>query len=166
MSHLSHIESKVYTNLSALREQIEHWKKAGDKIAFTNGCFDILHKGHVSYLASGAEFGTRLIIGVNSDASVKRQNKSPHRPLQEESGRMLVLASMSFVDAVILFDQDTPLELITALNPDVLFKGADYKVEDIVGAKEVLESGGTVETIALIPGYSTTSVEQKILNQK
>lgn len=138
-------------------------KKANKKLVFTNGCFDILHAGHVAYLTEAKQSGDALILGLNSDDSVKRLGKSPNRPLQSETGRALVLAGLAAVDAIVVFDQDTPLELIQYLVPDVLIKGADYKIENIVGAKEVLENGGSVQTIDFLEGYSTTSIEKKIL---
>ena len=138
-------------------------KADGKRIVFTNGCFDILHAGHVTYLQEAAALGDFLVVGVNSDDSVKRLDKSPARPLQNEFSRSTVMASLQCVGAVIVFDEDTPLELIQAVNPDVLVKGADYKIEDIIGAKEVLAAGGSVKTLAFLPGYSTSSIEKKIL---
>jgi rfaE bifunctional protein nucleotidyltransferase chain/domain len=138
-------------------------KKAGKRIVFTNGCFDILHAGHVTYLQEAAALGDFLVVGVNSDDSVKRLDKSPARPLQNEFSRSTVMAALQCVGAVIVFDEDTPLQLIEAVNPDVLVKGADYKIEDIVGAKEVLAAGGEVKTLEFLPGYSTSSIEKKIL---
>lgn len=138
-------------------------KAEGKRIVFTNGCFDILHAGHVTYLQEAAALGDFLVVGVNSDNSVKRLDKSPARPLQNEFSRSAVMAALQCVGAVIVFDEDTPLELIQAVNPDVLVKGADYKIEDIVGAKEVLAAGGSVKTLEFLPGYSTSSIEKKIL---
>ncbi|MBM3399699.1 MAG: D-glycero-beta-D-manno-heptose 1-phosphate adenylyltransferase [Bacteroidetes bacterium] len=138
-------------------------KASGKRIVFTNGCFDILHAGHVTYLQEAATLGDFLVVGVNSDDSVKRLDKSPARPLQNEFSRSTVLAALQFVGAVIVFDEDTPLELIQAVKPDVLVKGADYKIEDILGAKEVLAAGGEVKTLEFLPGYSTSNIEKKIL---
>lgn len=138
-------------------------KAEGKRIVFTNGCFDILHAGHITYLQEAAALGDFLVVGVNSDDSVKRLDKSPARPLQNEFSRSAVMAALQCVGAVIVFDEDTPLELIQAVNPDVLVKGADYKIEDIVGAKEVLAAGGSVKTLEFLPGYSTSSIEKKIL---
>ncbi|MCR4848531.1 MAG: D-glycero-beta-D-manno-heptose 1-phosphate adenylyltransferase [Bacteroidales bacterium] len=129
----------------------------GLKVVFTNGCFDILHRGHVEYLAKAADMGDVLVVGLNTDASVRRL-KGKGRPINNEEARALVLASLSFVDAVVLFDEDTPLELIKAVHPDVLVKGADYKPEEIVGADFVTSYGGTVATIPLVEGYSTTKI--------
>ena len=165
-NYLHNITDKIYPNAEAISFKIKEWKHAGLKIVFTNGCFDILHKGHVSYLASSADLGDKLVIGLNSDASVQRLNKSPNRPLQGEDSRAHVLASLSFIDGVVIFNEDTPLNLITSLLPEVLVKGADYKIEDIVGAQEVLANGGQVKTIEFINGYSTSAIEQKILNSK
>lgn len=138
-------------------------KASGKRIVFTNGCFDILHAGHITYLQEAATLGDFLVVGVNSDDSVKRLDKSPARPLQNEFSRSTVMAALQFVGAVIVFDEDTPLELIQAVKPDVLVKGADYKIEDILGAKEVLAAGGEVKTLEFLPGYSTSNIEKKIL---
>jgi rfaE bifunctional protein nucleotidyltransferase chain/domain len=165
-NHLHNITDKIYPNAEAISFKIKEWKDAGLNIVFTNGCFDILHKGHVSYLASSADLGDKLIVGLNSDASVQRLNKSPNRPFQDEDSRAHVLASLSFIDGVVIFNEDTPLNLITSILPEVLVKGADYKIEDIVGAQEVLGNGGQVKTIEFINGYSTSAIEQKILNSK
>ena len=129
----------------------------GLKLVFTNGCFDILHRGHVEYLAKAADMGDVLVVGLNTDASVKRL-KGEGRPVNDQEARALVLASLSFVDAVVLFDEDTPYELIKAIRPDVLVKGADYKPEEIVGYDIVTSYGGKVETVPLVEGYSTTSL--------
>ncbi|HTJ11986.1 MAG TPA: D-glycero-beta-D-manno-heptose 1-phosphate adenylyltransferase [Dinghuibacter sp.] len=131
------------------------------KIVFTNGCFDILHRGHIDCLGKAATFGDFLVVGVNSDASTKRL-KGPQRPINKEGDRLLLLAALEFVDAVILFDEDTPYELITAVKPDVLAKGGDYQIDTIVGAKEVLGWGGAVEVIPYEQGYSTTGIIEKI----
>jgi rfaE bifunctional protein nucleotidyltransferase chain/domain len=138
-------------------------KQAGKRLVFTNGCFDIMHAGHVAYLEEAAGLGDFLLVAVNSDDSIRRLGKSPARPLQNEFSRSRVMAALSFVDAVIVFDEDTPKELIADVMPDVLVKGADYKIEDIVGAKEVLANGGDVKTIAFLPGFSTSAIEKKIL---
>lgn len=138
-------------------------KGAGQRIVFTNGCFDILHAGHVTYLQEAAGLGDFLVVGINSDKSIKRLEKSPARPLQNEFSRTAVMAALGCVGAVVIFDEDTPLELIQAVKPDVLVKGADYKIEDIVGAQEVLSWGGEVKTLDFLPGYSTSNIEKKIL---
>ncbi|MCK9481826.1 MAG: D-glycero-beta-D-manno-heptose 1-phosphate adenylyltransferase [Bacteroidia bacterium] len=144
---------------------LEVQKKFGKKIIFTNGCFDILHRGHIEYLFAARQLGDFLVLGINSDNSIRRLGKSPSRPLQDEQGRALAIASLYFVDMVIIFDEDTPLHLISNILPNILVKGADYKPEDIVGYKEVTENGGSVITIPFIEGYSTTAIEQKILRE-
>jgi len=135
----------------------------GKTIVFTNGCFDILHAGHIAYLQEAARLADVLIVGLNTDSSVKRLEKSPARPLQTEYSRARVMAALQCVGAVVLFDEDTPAELIEQIAPDVLVKGADYKPENIAGADFVLAHGGKVQTIAFLPGFSTTSIEKKIL---
>lgn len=141
-------------------------KEEGKTVVFTNGCFDILHRGHVDYLEKAADLGDILVVAVNTDASVKRQGKSPSRPIQDEFARASVLAALASVDYVTLFDEDTPALLIEQISPDVLVKGADYKPENIVGYDHVMAHGGRVETIGFLPGYSTTSIEQKIINNR
>lgn len=138
------------------------WKFLGKKIVFTNGCFDILHPGHVDYLSRAADLGDILIIGLNSDASVKTLNKGPLRPIQDEQSRAFVLAGLGFVKAVCVFEESTPLELISAIVPDVLVKGGDWKPEQIVGADVVKAAGGRVLSLDFLPGFSTTSIEDKI----
>jgi len=138
------------------------WRMKGDRIVFTNGCFDILHRGHVEYLQEAAALGDRLIIGVNSDASVRRLGKAPDRPLNHQDSRAKVLAALRFVDAVVIFDQDTPLELITAIGPDVLVKGGDWKAEQIVGGDVVQARGGEVRSLKMVDGFSTTALVEKI----
>ena len=133
-------------------------------LVFTNGCFDILHRGHVDYLQEAAAMGDRLVIGLNSDSSVKRQNKGPERPLNDELSRAKVLAALRLVDAVVIFDQDTPLELIKAIGPDVLVKGGDWKPEQIVGGDVVKARGGEVLSLKLVDGFSTTKLVEKIRN--
>ncbi len=145
----------------ALQNQVLRWREAGERIVFTNGCFDILHYGHVDYLARAAALGDRLLVGLNSDASVSRL-KGPHRPIQGEASRLRVMAALGFVDAVTLFEQDTPLELILQVMPDVLVKGGDWQPAQIVGAEQVLAAGGEVHSLPFIPGYSTTAIEEKI----
>lgn len=160
MKHLHLIQSKI-VSLSEAKEILENWRQS--TICFTNGCFDLLHKGHIDYLSKAADLGDKLIIGVNTDASVSKL-KGSHRPIKDEGSRALILASLSFVDLVILFDDDTPINLINQLNPNVLIKGADYKIDQVVGAKEVLANGGKVELIEYLEGYSTSSLESKIRN--
>ncbi len=149
------------TDLPSLKTQISTWKVEGKKVVFTNGVFDLLHIGHITYLAKAAELGDKLIIGLNSDASVKRI-KGDDRPVNDQNSRAMLLAALFFVDAVVVFEEDTPQQLITALLPDILVKGADYAIENIVGAKEVMANGGEVKTINFVDGYSSTSIIQKI----
>ena len=137
------------------------WRNYSHKTVFTNGVFDLIHPGHLTYLAAAAGLGERLIVGVNSDASVKRL-KGDSRPVMPLAARMQLLAGLFFVDGVIAFDEDTPLALITALQPDVLVKGGDYEVADIVGYDEVLSWGGEVLTLPFVAGHSTTSLIEKI----
>lgn len=158
------IQNRIWDR-NALQTLLKPLKDAGTKIVFTNGVFDILHAGHVSYLAEAASLGDFLIVGVNSDDSVQRLGKSPARPLQSQLSRAAVLASLRVVGAVIVFGEDTPYELIAEIQPDVLVKGADYQVSQIAGADIVLAKGGEVKTIAFLPGYSTTAIEQKILSE-
>ncbi|MFN3529391.1 MAG: D-glycero-beta-D-manno-heptose 1-phosphate adenylyltransferase [Bacteroidia bacterium] len=164
MSHRKKIADKIVAANEAV-QMVKAWKAAGLKVAFTNGCFDLLHYGHVDYLSRAADLADRLVVGLNTDASVGRL-KGPHRPIQSEASRALVMAGLGFVDVVVFFDEQTPLKLISALLPDVLVKGADYSVDDIVGAKEVLASGGCVKTISLSEGYSTSAIEHRILSSK
>ena len=137
------------------------WKYMGLKIVFTNGCFDIIHYGHIDYLARAASLGGKLIIGLNTDASVSKL-KGPNRPIQDQQSRALILAALQFVDAVILFDEETPQELISFLIPDILVKGSDYRIEQIVGADVVLNNGGKVETMDFVAGYSSSNIIEKI----
>lgn len=156
------IKSKIYS-LSDLEKTSAHWKEKGEKIVFTNGCFDILHLGHVDYLAKAADLGTKLIVGLNTDLSVSLI-KGANRPIQDEKSRAFILAALECVDAVVLFGESTPLKLISTLLPHVLVKGSDYKAEQIVGYHEVISSGGKVETLDFVPGYSTSLIEKKIKN--
>jgi D-beta-D-heptose 7-phosphate kinase/D-beta-D-heptose 1-phosphate adenosyltransferase len=138
------------------------WRMKGDRIVFTNGCFDILHRGHVEYLQEAAALGDRLVIGLNSDESVRRQNKGLERPLNDQDSRAKVLTALRLVDAVVIFDQDTPLELIQAIGPDVLVKGGDWTEDKIVGAGYVRSMGGDVRSLKLVEGFSTTSLVERI----
>ncbi len=148
------------TAAAALRAQ---WKEQGKKVVFTNGVFDILHAGHVQSLINARSNGDRLIIGLNADASVKRL-KGESRPIIQEADRALLLAALSFVDAVVLFEEDTPIKLIKTLLPDVLVKSADYNIDTIVGAKEVITNGGEVKIMPFVEGLSTTGIIDKIVN--
>ena len=156
MNKLDVIKSKI-AGPDDLDKRLAFWRFKGFKIIFTNGCFDILHRGHVEYLAKAANLGDKLIVGLNTDASV-RKIKGPGRPYQDQDSRAEILASLHFVDAVILFDEETPLNLIRQLKPDFLVKGSDYKPEEVVGADVVSKYGGDVFTIDLVKGYSTTAI--------
>ncbi len=161
MDYLAFIGTKIVENRDDFQFTLSQWRFRNEKIVFTNGCFDILHRGHVEYLAQAASFGTKLIIGLNTDASVKRL-KGETRPVNNQQARALLLSSLVFTDKIILFDEDTPLELIRFIQPDVLVKGADYKAEDIVGYDIVKAKGGEVRTIDLTQEYSTTSILNKL----
>jgi D-glycero-beta-D-manno-heptose 1-phosphate adenylyltransferase len=152
--------SEKIKTIETILPLIPLWKKEG-KIVFTNGCFDILHLGHVDYLEKARNLGQKLIVGLNTDSSVQRI-KGPSRPVQDELCRARLLASMQFVDAVILFDQETPFDLIASIKPDILVKGNDYTIDKIIGAEIVMENGGEVKTIAFIDGYSTSKIIDKI----
>lgn len=156
MSTSDNIHSKIFTSELPSRN-------TSDKVVFTNGCFDILHLGHLDYLGKAADLGDKLIIGLNTDASVQRL-KGPSRPINNQEARAQMLAALSFVDAVILFNEDTPYELIKTIQPDVLVKGADYSVKEIVGHDIVLAKGGEVIPIDLLEGYSTTDIIEKLQN--
>ena len=155
------LKSKVHTK-ETITKEVCAWRLKGNKIVFTNGCFDILHLGHIDYLSKAADLGNMLIVAVNSDNSVKRLNKGDNRPLQDETARSMIIASLHAVAAVVVFDEDTPYELIKLIQPDVLVKGADYKVEQIAGHDIVLARGGEVKLIDYLEGYSTTGIEKKI----
>ncbi len=144
-----------------LIQRVNTWRSERLTIVFSNGCFDIIHPGHAQYLAAAAALGSRLVIGVNTDESVKKL-KGAARPVISENERCLLLASFQFVDAVCLFDEDTPLKLIESIIPDILVKGKDYTIDQIVGADVVLQHGGKVETIELVEGFSTSSLIEKI----
>jgi rfaE bifunctional protein nucleotidyltransferase chain/domain len=144
--------------------QVTGWKAQGLRVVFTNGCFDLLHLGHVDYLEKAKQLGDKLIVAVNTDASVSRL-KGPERPLQDEMSRARIMASLLFVDTVILFDEETPYELIKTVLPDILVKGDDYVIQNIVGQDIVLENGGEVKTIQLVKGYSTSGIVNKITRQ-
>jgi len=162
---LCHTES----NMEKLLQQIKDWREAGETIVFTNGVFDILHVGHVTYLEQAAALGNRLIIGVNSDASVRSLNKGPERPINPEWARVRVLEALRCVAAAIVFTEHTPLELILAIQPDILVKGGDYNPDEtdelnktyMVGSKEVKASGGKAIAIPLVEGFSTTNILSK-----
>lgn len=156
MRRASAIPNKIFT-LPELLKTLAAWRLTGKTVSFTNGVFDLLHEGHIASLSQAAAEGDLLIVALNSDASVKRL-KGPTRPVNGQDARALVMASLVMVDAVIIFEEDTPLELIKALLPDVMVKGGDYTVEQIAGSKEVLANGGRVVINQLIEGVSTTNI--------
>lgn len=160
MAKFEFLKSKI-VDIHSCKSYIQAVQSAGEKVVFTNGCFDILHLGHITYLAKAAELGSKLIVGLNTDSSVK-SIKGENRPLQNETTRAHVLASLFFVDKVVLFSDDTPQQLIETLLPNFLVKGSDYSVESIVGADVVIANGGEVKTIDLVDGYSTTNVISKM----
>jgi len=160
MGELSRIEAKI-KSLGDASQVIREWGLKKEKIVFTNGCFDIVHRGHVDYLSRAKDLGTKLVLGLNSDASVQRL-KGSNRPIVDEQSRAILLAAFQFIDMVVFFDEDTPYELIKALQPDVLVKGSDYNAKDIVGYDVLMAKGGSVETIDFVEGFSTTAIVEKI----
>ncbi len=160
MKSVSSIPDKIFT-INELNHQLNRWRLINKKIVFTNGVFDILHEGHIASLSEAALYGHVLIVGINSDASVKRL-KGESRPVNNEGSRILLMASLVMVDAVILFEEDTPLNLISFILPDVLVKGGDYTIDEIVGAKEVLANGGEVKIVPILEGFSTTGIIEKM----
>jgi len=162
MNKLDFLKTRIFT-WESIDKQCNIWCFKEKKIVFTNGCFDLLHLGHIEYLLKASVFGGALIVGLNSDASV-RKIKGKGRPIMDENSRAMVLASLRFVDAVVIFDQETPYDLIQLIQPDVLVKGEEYKIEDIVGHDIVQARGGKVITIELSEGYSTSSIIDRILS--
>ena len=160
MKAVNSIPKKIFA-LTELKAQVASWRATGKTVSFTNGCFDILHEGHIASLSEAAKEADILIVGVNSDSSVKRL-KGPERPINHEQSRALLLASLSIVDAVVIFEEDTPLNLITNLLPDFLVKGGDYSLEQIVGSKEVIANGGKVIINPIVAGFSTTGLINQI----
>ncbi|HET6555883.1 MAG TPA: D-glycero-beta-D-manno-heptose 1-phosphate adenylyltransferase [Prolixibacteraceae bacterium] len=158
------IQYKIFGSAEAFRPLLARWKQEGDTVVFTNGCFDLVHRGHIDSLAKAAEFGTRLVVGLNSDTSVKFL-KGKNRPLIDQNSRAILLASLMMVDAVVIFDEESPYELIKNIRPHVLVKGSEYQVEEIAGYDIVLSDGGRVERIELTQGFSTTALIEKIKNQ-
>lgn len=148
-------------DLNAAKAQVADWKHQGKRVVFTNGCFDLLHLGHVDYLEKARNLGDILVVGLNTDDSVSRF-KGPQRPIQDEISRARVMASLQAVDMVVFFNEDTPQNLISQLLPHILVKGSDYLAENIVGADVVKKAGGVVKTIDFVPGYSTTRIVEKI----
>lgn len=160
MKSIQAIPTKIFS-LTDLLKQVKSWRLLNKKIVFTNGVFDMLHQGHIASLCEAAQQGHILIVGINSDASVKKL-KGPNRPVQNQNDRALLLASLVMTDAIIVFEEDTPLHLITAILPDVLVKGGDYSIDQIAGAKEVLANGGKVHIAKIVEGFSTTETIKKI----
>jgi D-glycero-beta-D-manno-heptose 1-phosphate adenylyltransferase len=160
MSRLDFIKSKILDK-NQLLNKIAAWKTDNKKVVFTNGCFDLLHPGHIKILTEASELGDILVVGLNSDSSVKKL-KGSNRPIMNEESRALILASLHVVDAVVLFEEETPKELIEKITPQVLVKGGDYISENIVGADWVMQHGGEVKTISLLEGFSTTEIERKL----
>ena len=160
MTHIELLNSKIHT-WETLQSQVAEWQNQGKKIVFSNGCFDLVHKGHIDYLNRAADLGDVLVMGLNTDASVSKL-KGPHRPIQDEQSRLTIIAALQCVNAVVLFDEETPYELIKLVQPDVLVKGSDYKPENIVGYDIVIAKGGQVKTIDYLPGFSTSGIEKRI----
>ena len=160
MKSIQSIPAKIF-EIKDLLLQLKRWRLQSKKIVFTNGVFDILHQGHIASLSKAATFGHILIVGLNADASVKRL-KGNSRPVNSEQSRALLLASLLMVDAIIIFEEDTPLQLINAIIPDVLVKGGDYTLEQIVGATEVIAAGGEVKIVPILEGFSTTGIIEKM----
>lgn len=164
MSNYQRIKQKIYT-LPELLPVVNDHKSDGQQIVFTNGCFDLLHLGHIHYLSQAADQGNFLIIGVNSDASVKRL-KGNGRPIQDEMARMMILGALTMTDAIVKFEEDTPYQLIQQITPDVLVKGGDYEPEAVVGYDHVTANGGKVECLPFLEGYSTSLIEGKIRSHR
>ncbi|TVR78941.1 MAG: D-glycero-beta-D-manno-heptose 1-phosphate adenylyltransferase [Chitinophagaceae bacterium] len=162
MPKIDFVKSKI-ADADALMRLINVWRFQSNKIVFTNGCFDLLHKGHLHLLLNATNSDEKLIVAINSDKSV-RKLKGSSRPIMDEESRLLLVASLSYVDAVILFEEDTPLELIKLIKPDFIVKGGDYKEEDVVGADFIKEYNGEVRIIDLLEGFATSSIEEKIRN--
>ena len=162
MSHLNTLNSKIFT-IEELKAKTNSWKENGQKVVFTNGCFDIVHRGHIEVLARTADLGDKLIIGLNSDSSIQKL-KGEDRPIINEQSRAFLLAALSFVNAVVLFSEDTPLNLISTLVPDVLAKGGDYEIETIVGHEIIQQNGGEVILVPFVDGFSSTTIIDKIKN--
>ena len=160
MSQVKHLQTKILS-FSALEGQLEKWRNTNQKIVFTNGCFDLLHFGHVDYLAKARDLGDRLVVGLNTDGSITRI-KGAARPINNEESRAAILAGMAYVDAVVLFDEETPINLISMISPDVLVKGGDYELKDVVGHEIVLNNKGKVCTIDFVDGYSSSALIEKV----
>ncbi|MBK7697706.1 MAG: D-glycero-beta-D-manno-heptose 1-phosphate adenylyltransferase [Saprospiraceae bacterium] len=162
---MASIAEKVFGNHDCAVAQVKAWKDAGKKIVFTNGCFDLIHIGHVLYLEEAKSLGDILIVAANSDASVSKL-KGPHRPIKDEYNRTHILAALASVDMVLVFDENDPYNIIKQIKPDVLVKGGDWTTEQIIGSDIVLSYGGQVQSLQFVPGYSTTALEQKIISNQ
>ena len=160
---LNKLKAKIF-NIKDFTQILKEWRSVGNKIVFTNGCFDFIHLGHLEILARSADLGDKLIVGINSDKSIKRI-KGKSRPIIQEDSRAKQLAAIEFVDAVILFNEDTPYDLISFINPDIITKGGDYKKNDVIGKELMNKKSGEVVIIPLTQGYSTTSILEKIKNE-
>ena len=160
---LKKISNKIFLEKD-LKKKLDFWRQKGDKIVFTNGCFDLIHLGHIEVLARSADLGDRLIIGVNTDKSIKNI-KGQNRPIIKEDSRVKQLAALEFIDAVILFNESTPNKIINHIKPDIITKGGDYKTKEVVGYETVIKNNGRVVIIPLTQGYSTTSILNKIKNE-
>lgn len=160
MTNFEKVQAKVQT-WDTVKNTVKEWRSQGYRIVFTNGCFDILHYGHAYYLAQARDLGDRLIVGLNAADSIRRL-KGPHRPIHDEVTRQYLLAGLQFVDAVVTFEEDTPLRLIEWILPDILVKGGDWSPEEIVGSEVVLQNRGQVRSLDFVEGYSTTAIENKI----
>ena len=152
----------IANNMNEAKVQVDAWKFAGEKVVFTNGCFDILHRGHVEYLADAKLLGSKLVLALNSDRSV-RELKGAHRPIQTQDDRAAILDALESIDLVVIFDEDTPAKIIQTLLPDVLVKGSDYSTETIVGADTVIKNGGDVKVVPFRPGHGTSEILEKII---
>ncbi|MBK8701863.1 MAG: D-glycero-beta-D-manno-heptose 1-phosphate adenylyltransferase [Saprospiraceae bacterium] len=157
------LSNKIVEDQSQLQQQVRQWQEDGLKVVFTNGCFDLIHLGHIQYLREAKALGDKLVVALNTDASVSRL-KGSHRPVNDEASRLEVMAAFEFTDAVTTFGEETPYEIIQLLRPDVLVKGGDWAVEKIIGSDIVLSAGGKVISLSFAPGYSTTNLEQKIIS--
>ena len=165
MKNIDIIKKKILSE-KTFSASLYLWRFQQKKIVFTNGCFDLLHLGHIDYLSKAKDQGDVLIVGINTDRSVKMLDKGENRPVTDENARATIVAALHFVDAVVLFDEETPYELIKTVQPDVLVKGSDYRPEDIVGYDIVKKKGGEIITIDFLPGYSTTGIVKKIREEK
>ncbi len=162
MSFHNQLKEKIVSQDQALKE-LKTWREKNKKIVFTNGCFDIIHPGHIDYLSQARDLGDILVLGLNTDQSVRLLNKGSNRPINDERTRAYVLAGLASVDLIVFFDEETPYNLIKLLQPNVLVKGKDYEVEKIIGFDILKENGGEVITIPFLDGYSTSSLIKKII---